>query len=293
MFRYSLKSRQSKVNIKNFANPKSKNFFDSLPKFLKAEELKKLIQAIKKAKKNKKQIVWMLGGHTIKCGLSPIFIELMQKGFITHLAMNGSVPIHDFEIAFIGSTSEDVDEAIKNGTFGMAKETGQIMNQAITKGLRKKQGYGLILGKLITESKYPYKNLSILYSAYKLNIPATVHTAIGAEIIYQHPEANGAALGQASFSDFKKFTKSIEKLENGVVLNLGSAVIMPEVFLKALSISRNQSKENKPKNFTAANFDMISHYRPLTNILKRPGAKAYDFRGHHEIMIPLLAQALL
>ncbi|MEK6646955.1 MAG: hypothetical protein AABY84_09815 [Candidatus Firestonebacteria bacterium] len=297
--RYSILRRKSKVKITNFAKSGKKkilfnNFISNLPNILAAQKLKQVINDIVLAHKHKKQVILMIGGHIIKCGLGPVIIDLMKRKVITAIAMNGAASIHDFEIALAGTTSEEVTTALADGSFGMAEETGKLINEAINHSISDNTGMGESIGKKIIILKAPYKNLSILATAYLLNIPATVHVAIGTDIIHQHPETNGAAIGNSSFIDFKIFTNEVSKLENGVILNCGSAVIMPEVFLKALSISRNLGY--KVYKFTTVNFDMIQHYRPITNVITRPtlkGGKGYAITGHHEIMIPLLAQAII
>ncbi|HPZ07139.1 MAG TPA: hypothetical protein PL110_03425, partial [Candidatus Eremiobacteraeota bacterium] len=249
---YPIKSRKNKVSFKNFIRPDN-----NLP-LLENNELNVLANKIIEAFRNKKQIIVMMGGHIIKVGCTPLIIDLMKKGIITHIAVNGSVAIHDFEIAFIGETSEDVAVNIEDGTFGMAEETGRMINEAVRNSAMEDKGFGEAIGKLVKD--FEFREESLFYWAYKLNIPVTVHTSIGAEIIYQHPSCDGAAMGKVSYHDFKIFTDSISKLEGGVIINAGSAVIMPEVFLKAFTIARNLGFDIK--KFTAANLDMIKHYRP-------------------------------
>jgi hypothetical protein len=236
-----------------------------------------------------------MGAHVIKCGLSPLIIELMKKRVISAIAFNGACSIHDFEIAFIGETSEDVSENILKGVFGMVKESPEMINQAIRKCKDKDIGIGQAIGEKIDQLNLPYKDYSILYQGLKLNIPVTIHVAIGTDIIHQHKECDGAALGKGSFHDFKIFTNEVTKLgDGGVYLNIGSAVILPEVFLKALTIARNLGYEIK--NFTTVNMDKISHYRPKVNVVQRPTkemGEGFSLIGHHEIMIPLLTKAIL
>jgi len=300
---YPIKNRNNKVNIKDFAhictntsnNTSFKYFIDSLPKILAGNDFRNIVNSIVKAYKNNKPVIFAMGGHVIKCGLSPIIIDLMKRGILTGVAMNGSVSIHDFEIALIGETSEDVKNSIKDGSFGMAEETGKLMNEAITEGMKQAIGMGEALGKKILKINAPYINYSILAAAIKLDIPVTIHVAIGTDIIHQHPKANGAAIGELSYIDFRIFTSIITDLgDGGVFVNIGSAVILPEVFLKALSIARNLG--HPVFNFITANFDMIQHYRPTQNVVKRPtieGGKGYNITGHHELMIPLLYRAIL
>ena len=236
----------------------------------------------------------MMGGHVIKCGLSPFLIDLAKRGVITGFAFNGASSIHDFEIALIGETSEDVSAYIQTGQFGMWEETGRLMNEAIQHAADTDIGMGEALGKQLVEMNAPYNAYSLLAAGVQHDVPITVHVAIGTDIIHQHPSANGAAIGAASFTDFRLLTTLVTDLEGGgVVLNLGSAVILPEVFLKALTIARNLG--HTVSHFTTANFDMNQQYRPVENVVKRPtemGGKGYTFTGHHELMIPLLVQAV-
>lgn len=279
---YPIKNRKNKFNIRDII-PLEKSGILSYNK-----DLEYLVESIKKARKDDEQFILMMGAHLIKLGLSNFIIDLMQKKYITHTAMNGASSIHDFELAYIGATSEDVAENIKNGSFGMSHETGHYLNKAAKTASEKNTGLGYEIGKLISEI-CNYKESSILYQAYKLNIPSTVHTAIGTDIIYQHPECDSAALGKSSYQDFKILAESISKLEEGVIVNLGSAVILPEVFLKAFTIARNLGYEIK--NFTSANLDMINHYRPRVNVVERPtslGGKGFIIIEKHEKSIPTL-----
>ncbi|MBA7486457.1 hypothetical protein ES707_22016 [subsurface metagenome] len=296
---YSLQSRKDKVNINNFAQilgaEKSfTRFVRSLPNILAGSDFKEFISVMGKAKKRNRAIIFGLGAHVIKVGLSPIIIDLMKEGWITALALNGAGIIHDFEIAFTGQTSEDVQLQIKNGHFGMAQETGQMLNGAINSGEEKGLGLGEAVGEMIATSDFPHKDMSLLSVAYNLNLPVTVHVAIGTDIIHFHPEVKGEAIGNASLKDFFLFCSLLEKLEDGgVFVNIGSAVILPEVFLKALSFIRNKGR--RLENFYTAVFDFIHHYRPYENVVKRPHGKkgrGFYFTGHHEIMIPLLAVSL-
>lgn len=296
---YSLQSRKDKVNINNFAQimgaEKSfTRFVRSLPDILAGSDFKEFISVMGKAKKRNRAIIFGLGAHVIKVGLSPVIIDLMKEGWITALALNGAGIIHDFEIAFTGQTSEDVQLQLKNGQFGMAQETGQMLNDAINSGEEKGLGLGEAVGKMIATSDLPHKDMSLLSVAYNLNLPVTVHVAIGTDIIHFHPEVKGEAIGNASLKDFFLFCSLLEKLEDGgVFVNIGSAVILPEVFLKAISFVRN--KGQLLENFSTAVFDFIHHYRPYENVVKRPHEKkgrGFYFIGHHEIMIPLLAVSL-
>ena len=296
---YPLRERPNKVSVHDFATlPESEinlsPFFASLPKILKAPDFLSLVDDIVAAHQNKKPVIVMMGGHVIKCGLSPLLIELVKQGVITGFAFNGASSIHDFEIALIGETSEDVSAYLQTGKFGMWEETGQLMNTAIQLAADTDIGMGEALGKQLIEMDAPYNRYSLLATGVQDDVPITVHVAIGTDIIHQHPSANGAAIGAASFTDFQLLTALVTDLEGGVVLNLGSAVILPEVFLKALTIARNLG--HTVSHFTAANFDMNQQYRPVENVVKRPtemGGKGYTFTGHHELMIPLLVQAVL
>jgi hypothetical protein len=249
------------------------------------------VSAIASAKKNGRAVVVMLGGHIVKTGLAPLLIDLMNRGVITHLAMNGSAAIHDYEIARFGATSEDVARGLVDGTFGMAEETGRGMNEAFTSGMKNDWGMGEALARSLEGKSLSNPELSVLLSAQRLGIPCTVHAALGAEIIHQHPAADGAAIGDTSHRDFRRLAASLPALhDGGVVLNLGSAVIMPEVFLKALTIARNLG-DGKPTGFTTCDLDMQRHYRPHVNVVQRPtqgSGKGYEITGHHEIMVPLL-----
>jgi len=297
--RFSIKRRKNKAEIKNFARVVSGKadvleFLDAFPNSLKAFDFKKLIDLMLKARKRRKPIVCMMGAHPIKCGLSSIVIDLMQNGFITCLATQGAGFIHDLEIAMWGKTSEQVDKNINNGSFGMIKETPKLFGKIIDDADKCDLGLGESIGKKLLNLNARYKKYSIFAKAYQLRIPATVHLGIGTDTLNQHPEFDGAKAGKASFKDFKILCKEISKINNGgVVLNLGSAVILPEVFLKALSVARNI--KGKIDNFTTANFDMIQHYRPNVNVVQRPTQNrglGFSFTGHHELMIPLLAWGL-
>ncbi len=238
----------------------------------------------------------MLGGHIVKTGLAPLLIDLMNRGVITHLAMNGSAAIHDYEIARFGATSEDVASGLIDGTFGMAEETGRGMNEALIAGMKNEWGMGESLAHALENSSLSNPELSVLLAAQRLGIPCTVHAALGAEIIHQHPAASGAAIGDTSHRDFRRLAASLPAIDDGgVVLNLGSAVIMPEVFLKALTIARNLNA-GKPTGFTTCDLDMQRHYRPRVNVVQRPtqgSGKGYEISGHHEIMVPLLVWAVV
>ena len=272
-------------------------FIDALPRVLAAQDLRYVVDQIAAAAGRGRGVLAMLGGHVIKVGLGPLLIALMRRRAITIVAMNGSAAIHDFELAAYGGTSEDVAAGLGDGTFGMAEETGREMNAAIARGAKTQQGAGEALAAYLGSRKdLPGRDASVLLACAELGIPVTVHAAIGAEIIHQHPTADGAALGDTSHRDFKRLAGAVPDLDDGgVVLNLGSAVIMPEVFLKALTVARNLNS-GRPKNFTACDCDMQRHYRPRVNVVERPtlaGGRGIQLTGHHEILIPLLAWAVL
>ncbi len=296
---YPLKKRKSMVSLHTLATPPVRGdsfmgFMNKLPRILAVNDFMGTVQAIVKARKNRKPVILGMGAHPIKVGLSPVIIDLMKKDIITAIATNGACIIHDFELSFAGYTSEDVVEELSRGTFGMAYETGKYLNNAIKGGLKKGYGIGRSVGELLCNSRFKYKNKSIFASACGLDIPATVHVAIGTDIIHMHPEMEGSATGEGTFRDFRLFTSIVSSLEGGVYINLGSAVIMPEVFLKALTVVRNLG--NKVENITTVNMDFIQHYRPSENVLRRPTIKkgsAYALTGHHEIMFPLLAAAII
>jgi hypothetical protein len=295
-----LKIRTSKVKKSDFAKtlkkPVSfKNFLGAMPEILAGKNFRDLVNLIFQARKKGKPVICAFGAHVLKCGLAPLLIDLAEKGIITAFASNGASTIHDFELAYAGFTSEDVAVRLKDGSFGMARETGEFVNGAARAAFEKKQGLGYTVGSQIENKKLPNRKLSIYAAAFRLNIPITVHVAIGTDIIYQHPQCDGAAWGYASYQDFQIFAKNISDLgSGGVFLNFGSAVIIPEVFLKALTVVRNLGY--KVFDFTTANFDMIRQYRPITNIVNRPtqgSGRGFDFTGHHEIMLPLLYAALI
>lgn len=296
---YSATKRVSKVLTSLEAHPpfkgmKMSTFLENLPDLLKANDLKKIARAIVGARDREKPVIVMLGGHVIKSGCSPVLTDLAKRGFITHFASNGSAAIHDTELARMGHTSEDVASQLEDGSFGMAWDTAALVNGAAKRASVEKQGFGKTVGAMLIEENAPFNARAILANAFLLEIPYTLHIAIGTDIVHQHPDAEGAAIGDASLRDFRIFAASVAKLGGGgVVLNLGSAVIMPEVFLKALSVARNLGHD--VTHFTTANFDMIQHYRPRVNVVHRPvlsGGDGFSITGHHEIMIPLLAAAV-
>jgi hypothetical protein len=292
---YSIKQRKSKVDVKDLGKPSKKGssfkeFIDTLPNILAAKDIKEAADRIAAAHKTDKVVAVGMGAHVIKVGLGPVIVDLMERGVITSVAMNGAGIIHDFELAMVGQTSEDVAAELKGGAFGMAEETGRILNEAIWECQKKGYGIGRTVGERLLKEGFPYNDKSILAAGARLGIPVTVHVAVGTDIIHMHPFCNGAALGAGSHTDFRIFSSVISELEGGVYLNIGSAVILPEVFLKALTLVRNLG--HKVDEFTTVNMDFIQHYRPMTNVCKRPtmtGGKGYSLTGHHEIMVPLLA----
>lgn len=296
---HPLRSRESRVSLAQFATPYKKGsgldgLLKSLPSVLAAGDFTAVVTAILTARRDGRAIIWGLGAHVLKTGLSPVLVDLMDQGLVSAVATNGAGIIHDFEIALSGATSEDVDATLGPGTFGMAEETGSQLNQAIIDGVAAGLGLGQAVGKFLVEQSAPFAQISIAANAHRLGIPLTAHVAIGTDIIHMHPRASGAAIGEASLRDFKYFTSSVARLEGGVFLNCGSAVVLPEVFLKAVAIARNDGRSLD--GLTTVNLDFLRHYRPLTNVVSRPTAgtgKGYALTGHHEIMIPLLAAALI
>ncbi len=298
---YPIAERRNKVSLANdfagdiTAGMSVAGLLAALPNQLGGENLNAVINAVVAARRKDKPVVVALGGHVIKCGLQPVLRRLIEAGAITAVAMNGSATIHDYEISLIGETSEDVGAVLHCGTFGMAEETGRDINLALKEGVAEGIGYGEALGRFINANNNPHRQFSLLGVCQEKGIPATVHVAVGTDIIHQHPDCDGAALGQATFTDFRLFTSVVSTLGGGgVFINIGSAVIMPEVFLKALSIAQNMGYH--VDGFTTANFDMTQHYRPLQNVVKRPTAgdsRGLTITGHHEIMIPLLAAGIL
>ena len=294
---YPLASRRSKAKAADFARPYGgggiPDFIDSLPSILGAADFKAVVAAIRAAHANGRAIVWGLGAHVIKTGLSPVLIDLMERGFVSAIALNGAGIIHDFEVALSGGTSEDVDEALGPGRFGMAEETGTLLNAAIADGVARGLGIGQAVGEQLRALDPPHAALSLVAAAARLDIPVTVHVAIGTDIIHMHPAASGAALGEGSLRDFRYFVSNVARLERGVYLNCGSAVILPEVFLKAVALARNRGVSLD--GLTTVNLDFARLYRPQTNVVTRPVAgtgRGYALVGHHEILIPLLAAAL-
>jgi hypothetical protein len=295
---YPLRSRKSKANVVDFAKPFKAGsgvggLIESMPSILAAADFKAIVAALRTARDEGHGIVWGLGAHVVKTGLSPVIVDLMEQGFVSAIATNGAGVIHDFEVALSGSTSEDVDEALGPGRFGMAEETGRLLNAAINDGVKDGLGLGQSVARYLHAGRPPHANISIVASAARLEIPVTVHVAIGTDIIHMHPHASGAAIGEGSLRDFRYFVSNVARLERGVYLNCGSAVILPEVFLKAIALARNHG--HSLDGLTTVNIDFVRMYRPQTNVVSRPVAgigKGYSLVGHHEILIPLLAAAL-
>jgi hypothetical protein len=296
---YPLASRQSKARVEDFAKPYAKGSgFDawlaSLPNVLAAGDFRVVVERMVAAKRSGGGIIWGFGAHVLKTGLSPVLVDLMRRGFVSALATNGAGLIHDFEIALSGATSEDVDEALGPGRFGMAEETGTQLNAAIVKGVADGLGLGQSVGRYLQQAGAPHASMSVAAVAAELAIPLTAHVAVGTDIIHMHPAASGAAIGEGSLRDFRYFVSNVARLNHGVYLNCGSAVVLPEVFLKAVALARNQGVPLT--GLTTVNIDFARLYRPQTNVVSRPtkgiGA-GYSLTGHHELLIPLLAAALI
>jgi hypothetical protein len=295
---YPLKTRKSKARAEDFGKPCApgapiRQFVESLPNVLAAADFKEVVRALTAAHATGGGIVWGLGAHVIKTGLGPVLIDLMERGFVSAIATNGAAVIHDFEIALVGATSEDVDEALGPGRFGMAEETGRLLNAAIEDGVSTGLGIGQSVTRFLADKQPQFARMSLLAAAARLDVPVTVHVALGTDIIHMHPAASGAALGEGSLRDFRYFVSNVARLERGVYLNCGSAVVLPEVFLKAVALARNRGIALA--ELTTVNMDFVRSYRPQTNVVSRPTAgtgRGYSLVGHHEIMIPLLAAAV-
>jgi hypothetical protein len=296
---YSIRERSSKVSIEDFGSGWSPGgdfgaWFKGLPNILAGSDLRKVIARLTAAVRKGKTILVAMGAHAIKVGLNPVLLDLMERNIINGIAMNGAGIIHDLEVAMVGATSEDVDTELHQGRFGLAKETGEFLNEAIREGAGKGEGLGYSVGKKILNESFPYTDYSIVAGAIRMGIPVTVHVAIGTDIIHFHPAADGAAIGKASHLDFRIFASLVSQLEGGVYINLGSAVVLPEVFLKALTLVKNLGFT--VEKFTTVDMDFIRHYRPMKNVVQRPtlqGGEGFSLTGHHEIMFPLLAAALI
>lgn len=296
---YALAERASKVTVADFARPYQpgaglRGFVDSLPRVLAGGDFRSVIEAILAARHAARPVLWGIGGHVVKTGLSPVLIDLMRRGLVSAVATNGAGLIHDFEIAVAGSTSEDVDATLGPGAFGMARETGAELNRAIRDGVEHGLGIGQAVGAYLLNRKPAHAEQSVVASAARLGIPVTIHVALGTDIIHMHPDASGAALGEGSLRDFRYFTSLVARLQGGVYLNCGSAVVLPEVFLKAVALARNAG--HSLEGLTTVNLDFLRHYRPQVNVVSRPTAgigRGYSLTGHHELLIPLLAAALV
>ena len=297
---YPLASRHSKARTTDFARPVERGatfrqWFESLPAILGGSDLRRVVSALADAKRREAGIIWGLGAHVIKTGVSPIIIDLMHRGYVSAIAMNGAGLIHDFEVAMSGGTSEDVDESLGPGRFGMAEETALLLNEAIARGAETQRGLGQSVAAFLSERNPPHAQHSLAVAADRLGIPLTIHVAVGTDIIHMHPAASGAAIGDTSLRDFRYFTSCVARLGGGVYLNCGSAVILPEVFIKAVALARNQGAALE--GLTTVNIDFLRMYRPQTNVVTRPVAGAQgtgiSLVGHHEVLIPLLAAALV
>src|SRR6266542_7156690 len=296
---YPLKSRASKVRVDDFARPANArsaiaDFARGLLNILAAADFKAIVAVVTDARRTGGGILWGLGAHVIKTGLGPVLIDLMERGFVSAIAANGATIIHDFEIALVGATSEDVDESLGPGRFGMADETGRLLNGAITDGVAAGLGFGQAVTAFLAAKEPQYARSSVLAAAGRLGIPVTVHVAIGTDVIHMHPAASGAAIGEGSLRDFRYFVSNVARLERGVYVNCGSAVVLPEVFLKAVALARNRGI--RLAELTTVNLDFARQYRPQTNVVTRPTAgsgRGYSLVGHHEIMIPLLAALVI
>ena len=296
---YPLASRTSKVTLADVARPHVAGtgvdgWLSRLPDLLAGRDFRAVIDAIDRARQEDRPVVWGLGAHVVKVGLSPILVDLMRRGYVSAMALNGAGMIHDFELAVGGSTSEDVDGTLGTGQFGMATETGRDLNAVITEGVARGAGIGQSVGAYLCDQQVPHLEYSLVGMAYRLGIPVTVHVALGTDIIHMHPSASGAALGEGSLRDFRYLASVVSHLSGGVYLNCGSAVVLPEVFLKAVAVVRNAG--HSLDGLTTVNLDFLRHYRPQTNVVTRPTAgtgRGYSLTGHHELMIPLLAAALV
>lgn len=298
---YELASRPSKVTVSDFAAPVAETdslagFLSKLPKMLAADSLRHIAAEIRRARDLGKPVIWGLGGHVIKTGLAPVIIDLMRRGYVSAIATNGSVLVHDTEIALVGFTSEDVDATLGKGDFGAARETGEILNAAAKAAAADSIGLGEAVGREVARLSPPFADSSLLVQAHAAQIPFTTHVTIGTDIGHFHPSCDGAALGAASHTDFRLFCSIVREMNGGgVYLNVGSAVVLPEIFLKAVTVVRNLGHELQ--DITTANFDFVQRYRPMTNVVHRPTAngagRGYSITGHHEIMVPLLAAQIL
>ncbi len=297
---YPLKQRPSKVAVTHLGRVwqpggRFAEFLQTLPDILGARDFRAVVETIVAARRGGKPVILGMGAHLIKVGLSPLIIDLLERHIITAIAMNGAGPIHDFELSYVGFTSEEVEASLATGEFGMAEETGKLLNEAVTHGIANGWGYGRAVGEKLLHLSPPYLALSLCASAVRLKVPVTVHVAVGTDITHMHPSCDGAAIGEASHTDFRLLTAVVATMGNGgVYLNVGSAVLLPEVFLKAVSVARNLG--HPVANFTTVNMDFLQHYRPTQNVVRRPvaaGGAGYALTGHHEILFPLLCAAVI
>lgn len=298
---YPLASRNSKVSLSDFAKPLSSDsslddFLNSLPNILAVQSLRQIAARIKRARELKKPIIWGIGGHVIKTGLAPVIVDLMKRGYVSAIVANGSVLVHDSEIALVGSTSEDVDATLPEGVFGGAEETAHLLNGAARDGANDQIGLGEAVGRALLALNPEHRDYSLLCTAYESRIPFTAHITIGGDIAHFHPNFDGAALGATTHTDFRLLAELVRQMDGGgVYLNIGSAVVLPEVFLKCVTLVRNLG--HQLADITTANFDFIQSYRPLTNVVRRPtengAGQGYSIIGHHELNIPLLAALLI
>ena len=297
---YPLASRQSKARAEDFGRPVERGvtfgaWFDSLPGILGAQDVRRVVDALVAARRRNAGIIWGIGAHVIKTGVSPILIDLMRRGYVSALAMNGAGIIHDFEIALSGATSEDVEEALGPGRFGMADETGRLLNEIVRHGAERKQGLGQAVAAYLSQQQTAFADRSLAVAAHRYGVPLTVHVALGTDIVHMHPDASGSAIGDASLRDFRYFTSCVARLDGGVYINCGSAVVLPEVFLKAVALARN--KGVALDGLTTVNIDFLRMYRPHTNVVSRPVAgtrgTGISLIGHHEVLIPLIAAAVV
>ena len=295
----SVKGRPTRVAVADFARPPdpeaAARLIESLPDQLAARALREIVTRVAAAAAARRPVIAMCGGHVVKTGVSPCLIALMERGVVTHLALNGSAALHDVEIARAGRTSEDVEANLQSGSFGMVDETGDFMNAAMSEGARRGEGLGECWGRALVEEKAPHLEVSLLATAHRLGLPVTVHVAVGTDTVHFHPRCDGAALGETSLRDFRILAATLAEARGSVTLNFGSAVLMPEVFLKALTVARNLGADLS--ELTTVNFDQIQHYRPRVNVVERPtrgrGSRGYALTGHHEILLPLFAGAVL
>ncbi len=297
---YPLASRPSKISVVDAARPwqpggSLRAYLESLPNVLAVQSLRRVVSAVLEAHRRGKPVILGMGAHVIKVGLSPILVDLLERGLLTAVAMNGAGAVHDFELAYAGVTSEDVETQLAGGEFGMAEETGRVLNDAAAEGVRRGLGFGRAMGERLLALGPPYLGQSIIAACARLDLPCTIHVALGTDIVHMHPSCDGAAVGAATQRDFRLLAAVVADLDSGgVYLNVGSAVLLPEVFLKALTLARNLG--HRVRDFATVNLDFIQHYRPIQNVVRRPvagGGEGYALTGHHELLVPLLAAALI